>query len=48
MIVSRSCDVVACDEAQAAAFTNAGQPPTPGNVAATWTTTLADLGAQVR
>jgi pimeloyl-ACP methyl ester carboxylesterase len=48
MIMSRSCDIVACNEQHAQAFTDGGHPMTPGNVAATWTTTLGAMGADVR
>jgi dienelactone hydrolase len=39
-MVSRSCDGVACDENQHAAFHFAGMMPTPGNIAETWMQTL--------
>jgi poly(3-hydroxybutyrate) depolymerase len=48
MILSRSCDLVACNEAQAQALLDGGTPVTPGNVASTWAETLASMGATVR
>lgn len=42
MLVSRSCDGVACSEEQAAVFRQT-DPITPGNVAETWIRTLTDV-----
>lgn len=42
MMVSRSCDAVACDEEQEQAFLDGGTATTPGNVAAPWIAALKD------
>ena len=42
MLVSRTCDAIACDQAQLNAFVELGFEAIPGNVAAPWVATLAD------
>jgi poly(3-hydroxybutyrate) depolymerase len=42
MLVSRTCDAVACDEAQLEGLVDDGFDLVPGNVAETWVTTLRE------
>ena len=43
MLVSRTCDAVACDEAQLDALVADGFARVPGNVAETWVTTFQEV-----
>jgi pimeloyl-ACP methyl ester carboxylesterase len=43
-LISRTCDVIACNPAQDQAFQDAGVITTPGNIAETW---IADLMSKV-
>ncbi|MCA9671353.1 MAG: hypothetical protein KC503_37405 [Myxococcales bacterium] len=45
LVVSRSCDIVACDAQQAAALTKQGAVLEPGHVVGPW---IADLASQVK
>jgi poly(3-hydroxybutyrate) depolymerase len=43
LLISRTCDAVACSEAQDRRFRREGAVTTPGNVAETWVATLRNL-----